>query len=75
VDVSITVSARSLFVMKIRDNGVGFNVADKRDNASPASGVGLKSMVNRAKLIGGEISFQSSPGNGTTVTVALPLPH
>jgi len=61
--------------MKIRDNGVGFNVSDKRDNATSTSGVGLKSMVNRAKLIGGEISFQSSPGSGTTVTVALPLPH
>ena len=75
VDVSISVSPKSLFVMKIRDNGVGFNVSEKQDKASSTSGGGLKSMVNRAKLIGGEISFQSSPGNGTTVTVALPLPH
>jgi signal transduction histidine kinase len=75
VDVSIVVTELDKFLMKIRDNGIGFNVADKRDNASSSSGVGLKSMVNRAKLIGGEISFQSSPGNGTTVTVALPLPH
>ena len=75
VDVAISVSDKSLFLMKIRDNGVGFNVSEKKDTRSSASGVGLKSMVNRAKLIGGEISFQSAPGNGTTVTVALPLPH
>ena len=75
VDISIQVSDLHRFIMKIRDNGIGFNVTDKRDHASATSGVGLKSMVNRAKLIGGEISFQSSPGNGTTVTVALPLPH
>jgi signal transduction histidine kinase len=60
--------------MKIRDNGVGFNVKAKKETTSSSSGVGLKSMLNRAKLIGGEISFQSSPGSGTTVTVALPLP-
>jgi signal transduction histidine kinase len=75
VDVLVSVSENCRFQMLIRDNGVGFNVAEKRDKALSSSGVGLKSMVNRAKLIGGEISFQSSPGSGTTVTVSLPLPH
>ena len=74
VDVSIQLFEDSMFVMKIRDNGIGFNVKSKREATDSASGVGLKSMANRAKLIGGEISFQSTPGNGTTVTVALPLP-
>jgi signal transduction histidine kinase len=75
VDVLISVSDDNRFEMMIRDNGTGFNVAEKRSHSSSVSGVGLKSMVNRAKLIGGEISFQSSPGNGTTVIVALPLPQ
>jgi signal transduction histidine kinase len=75
VNVHIEVTEKKQFVMKIIDNGVGFNVKEKKESASSSTGVGLKSMVNRANLIGGEISFQSAPGSGTTVTVALPLPH
>ncbi len=75
VDVLIQLIEDAIFVMKIRDNGVGFNVKEKTEAAKSTTGVGLKSMTNRAKLIGGEISFQSAPGSGTTVTVALPLPH
>ncbi|MET0300925.1 MAG: ATP-binding protein, partial [Flavitalea sp.] len=75
VDISIEVTPSGVFLMKLHDNGVGFDVAAKKDSASSTSGVGLKSMVNRAKLIGGEISFQSTPGNGTTVAVTLPLPQ
>lgn len=75
VNVLVNFSPDHRFILKIQDNGVGFDVAEKQNRPSSTSGVGLKSMYNRAKLIGGEISFQSSPGNGTTVTVALPLPH
>lgn len=75
VNVLIDFSSETDFTMEIQDNGIGFNVEEKKASTNSASGVGLKSMYNRAKLMGGEISFQSSPGEGTTVTVTLPLPH
>ena len=63
------------FVMEIEDNGIGFDVNAKRKSGSASSGVGLKSMFNRAKLIGGNLSINSQPGQGTTVVMELPLPE
>jgi signal transduction histidine kinase len=61
------------FEMEIKDNGVGFNVAEKQQSATSYSGVGLKSMFNRAKLIGAAMSIESQPGAGTTIIIELPL--
>jgi len=71
VVVSLIYSADDLFIMEIEDNGKGFNVEEKRQNAS-ASGVGLKSIFNRAQLIGATMDIKSEPGKGTRITVELP---
>jgi signal transduction histidine kinase len=63
------------FIMKISDDGIGFNVAEKKNSTSSAAGVGLKSIFNRAKLIGADIDMQSETGHGTIVTIQLPLPY
>jgi signal transduction histidine kinase len=60
------------FEMEIKDNGAGFDVSEKMKNAS-ASGVGLKSMFNRANIIGGNMSIDSSPGNGSRTIVKVPF--
>lgn len=61
------------FILEMRDNGIGFNVIQKKTSASAHSGVGLKSVFNRAQLIGAEISMNSEPGKGTEVIIELPL--
>jgi signal transduction histidine kinase len=59
------------FMLTIIDNGVGFEV----HNTSPiATGLGLKSMQNRAHLIGAQINIQSLPGDGTNIKIELPNP-
>ncbi len=63
----------NLFTMEIKDNGAGFNVAEKKQSATSYSGVGLKSMFNRAKLIGADLTMTSEPGQGTTILIELPL--
>jgi signal transduction histidine kinase len=73
VNVSINYTDKYNFVLKIEDNGVGFDVKEKKDKASSSSGVGLKSMINRAKLIGAEFVIDSKIGKGTTITITLPL--
>ena len=71
VIVSLIYSADDIFIMEIEDNGQGFNVEEKRQNAS-ASGVGLKSIFSRTQLIGATIDVKSEPGKGTRITVELP---
>lgn len=61
------------FAMEINDDGVGFNVTEKQHSVNSFSGVGLKSIFNRAKLIGAEISIDSKPGKGTQILIELPL--
>jgi len=61
------------FTMSLIDNGTGFNLADKKTNAAPGSGVGLRSLYNRSGIIGAEISIDSKPGIGTSVLIKLPL--
>lgn len=60
------------FVLRISDNGIGFNVEEKRKGVSSSSGVGLKSLYNRAHLIGADLEIISTPGAGTTTIISLP---
>jgi signal transduction histidine kinase len=73
VNIAVIYSIDNKFVLKVEDNGVGFDSEKKRTQASSSSGIGLKSMTNRAHLIGASISIQSQPGKGTVIQVELPL--
>ena len=53
----------------IVDNGEGFDLATKRRDSQ----FGLRNMETRARLMGGTLDLQSTPGEGTSVCVALPL--
>lgn len=75
VIVSLLFSEDHRFVLTLADNGVGFDVEAKRNSVSSSSGVGLKSIFNRAKLIGADLDMKSVPGKGTTVTIQLSLPQ
>lgn len=62
-----------IFVLEIKDNGVGFSVEEKKQSTSSGSGVGLRSLFNRAQIIGAELTMDSEPGKGTNVLIRLPL--
>ncbi|WP_127129082.1 sensor histidine kinase [Pseudoflavitalea rhizosphaerae] len=74
VDISINFTDDHQFILRLADNGVGFDIEAKRNSVSSTSGVGLKSIFNRAKLVGAEIDMQSIIGKGTTTTIKLALP-
>ncbi|MDK2744099.1 MAG: PAS domain S-box protein [Nitrospira sp. BO4] len=59
---------------QVCDHGVGFDplCATKTANA-PARGFGLCSIRERMLSLGGHFELRSSPGNGTTATLVLPL--
>lgn len=54
--------------LEIRDDGTGFHVNRRRG----ASGMGLTTMLVRAKKLGGRLSIISRPGKGTRVVLSLP---
>ncbi|MBS1916291.1 MAG: hypothetical protein JST87_08430 [Bacteroidetes bacterium] len=71
--VSVVYSIDNTFVLKVQDNGVGFNPENKQSQVSSSSGLGLKSLKNRASLIGANVSIQSESGKGSLITIELPL--
>lgn len=57
-------------VIEISDNGVGFNAAD----VPSTEAVGLKNVRFRLEyMVGGTMDVKSVPGQGTTVTVTIPV--
>lgn len=68
VVVSLTESSTFL-ILKVKDNGRG--ITDSEIN-NPKS-IGLLGMRERARLLAGEVHFQGTLNEGTTVTVRLPL--
>jgi PAS domain S-box-containing protein len=59
-------------VLTVEDNGRGFEVPQRIGDLASAGRLGLAGMQERAQLIGGELTIQSSLGKGTTVTVEVP---
>ena len=60
--------------IQISDQGAGFDLADASKKAlSPTSGFGLSTIRERLLSLGGRFELESSPGNGTTATLVLPL--
>lgn len=58
--------------LKIEDNGVGMK-SEVLQVAHATNCLGIYGMQERAELVGGTLSMQSSQGEGTTITVTLPI--
>ncbi len=61
-------------VLKIEDDGKGFDVSKLTRVDSSGRGAGLFTIKERVKLVGGNCKVDSRPGQGTRVTVNIPLP-
>jgi signal transduction histidine kinase len=59
--------------LRVRDDGVGFDVAAGRERAVRGSSLGLLSMEERAALLGGGLEIKSAPGHGAEIHAWLPL--
>lgn len=57
-------------LLEVADDGIGF---DARDNGRAPTSYGMLSMTERAELVGGRLAVRSELGEGTTVTVTVPL--
>ncbi len=66
--VQLRMSAGRIFVT-IRDEGLGFDVRELGNG----EGLGIRSMEERAYLLGGRFKICSEPGKGTEIEASVPL--
>lgn len=59
--------------LRVRDDGIGFDVGAIRERAVRGASLGLLSMEERAALAGGGLEFTSIPRRGTEVHAWFPL--
>ncbi len=59
-------------LLEISDDGTGFNPAATVERVGPV-GYGLPGMQQRAELLGGQLTADSTPGRGTVVRLRVPI--
>lgn len=64
---------RTEFLLTIRDNGRGMQIAGEGDQEEKRH-FGLASMQYRTASIGGHFSLQTEPGKGTAIQIRFPFP-
>ena len=69
IDVTVGADRKRAWV-SVRDDGRGF---DPDTAVSTEGGFGLGGMRQRAEGLGGHVTVESRPGEGTTVTAEVPL--
>jgi two-component system sensor histidine kinase UhpB len=60
-------------LLRIRDDGVGFDVQAAQERALSMGSMGLRGMHERVQLVGGRIETISAPGSGTEIRATFPL--
>ena len=67
--------SHNIFACTVSDNGVGFAAAamrlDDMDQGAPS--IGLISVRNQIRHMGGAIEIDSAPGSGTSISITVPI--
>ncbi len=63
----------NVIVVRIADNGVGFDLDAVQTDYDKRSSFGMVNMRERAELLDGTLDIQSAVGRGTIITVTIPL--
>lgn len=72
-EAAVVIKKRTAAVsLSIRDNGRGFDPA-KPSSGPHDLGYGLSGIAERVRMLGGTLAIDSRPGEGTSLTVEVPL--
>ncbi len=66
-------SENERFVLEVEDDGVGFNVGAVDAHYGQRGSLGIVSMRERADLVEGTLKIDSAEGDGTCITLSVPL--
>jgi PAS domain S-box-containing protein len=73
-EVSVAVQEHNgLIYLTIEDNGAGFDPAQVLARRAAGRGLGLGSLNERARMLGGTLEIRSQPGAGTRMTSVIPV--
>lgn len=67
------VAAYPGFILRIEDRGSGFNVASRLSEAVLEKRMGIRSIEERVRLLGGKLTINSRSGVGTKIRIDIPL--
>jgi PAS domain S-box-containing protein len=59
--------------ISIKDDGKGFNITDLWQRHVAERGLGIASLEERTRMLGGKFDLNSAPGRGTCLTITIPL--
>lgn len=65
--------AQHKLMFSIKDNGKGFDMGHVRCRGFEERGLGLATMQERARMLGGNIEIKTSPGCGTQLQFTVPV--
>lgn len=73
-EIKVSLNAREdSLIVEIRDNGVGFDVEKTQSTYDQRTSLGLINLRERAELVGGDCSIESTRGKGTAIRVDIPF--
>ena len=85
INISLHASAENVFIVLqympdsiavyMEDDGKGFDVPDMLKHTDDVKGLGIMGMRERAYLVDGKLNICSTPGNGTRLSLWIPLPE
>lgn len=73
IECSLSFVSDGTIKLEVADDGTGFDPRPARESRS-AGHHGLANMIERAELVGGEMSVEAKPGKGTSIRLLL-RPH
>jgi PAS domain S-box-containing protein len=68
----VTIRLVPNIILRIEDNGRGFDVKKRLATITKEKRMGIRSMEQRVKLLQGEMELQSRPMQGTKISIKLP---
>ncbi|GGM56910.1 two-component sensor histidine kinase [Longimycelium tulufanense] len=73
--VGVTLSyLDDMVALDVVDDGIGFDPENLSLRNGEGGGFGLRAMRGRVDALGGTLTLESAPGDGTAVAVTLPVP-
>jgi two-component system, NarL family, sensor kinase len=74
-EIKVSTRMGSAIELVVEDNGIGFDADFFKTDAAGNKGLGLYSIENRARLLGGEITFEKGRTKGSKTTLTAPVAH